>query len=212
MRYITSCGLALAFLFGTVFAQQPAPSDASERERILLERIERLERRVNELESRCAATARERSAVDTMESPRQLAGPTPPNVAAQNTTAPQAQLPNAASQNAAAQQQTPTRPTPGAASQQSSQTARANPAARPPAPPPLAAWDKDGVKIIPYGILIANVNYNSLSVDPGSIVGFALPAIPTNTPQFNISPGNTFLGVDIKWPKIGDWERSEERR
>ena len=72
------------------------------------------------------------------------------------------------------------------------------------------------MKIIPYGILIANVNYNSSPLDPGSIVGFAFPDLPSgtilsnlfpsNTPQFNISPGNTLLGVDIKWPKIGDWE------
>src|SRR5262249_37934858 len=107
MRCIASRCLALAFLFGTAFAQQPTPSDVSERERILLERIERLERRVNELESRLgAATAREGSGVDQMESPRQLTNPTPPNVAAQNTTASQAQLADAALQGAAAQQQT----------------------------------------------------------------------------------------------------------
>src|SRR5262245_8536914 len=77
MGYIASCGLALAFLFGTAFAQQPTPSDVSERERILLERIERLERRVNELESRLgAATEREGSGVDQLESPRQLTNST----------------------------------------------------------------------------------------------------------------------------------------
>jgi hypothetical protein len=75
------------------------------------------------------------------------------------------------------------------------------------APPPYAAWDKAGVKIIPFGILIANVNYNTSALDPGSFSGFAFPDIPfTNTAQFNISPGNTYLGVDIKWPKIGKWE------
>src|SRR5262245_47928275 len=73
-------------------------------------------------------------------------------------------------------------------------------------PPPYAAWEKGGVKIIPFGILIANVNYNSSSLDTGSIVGFVFPDLPFNTPQFNISPGNTFLGADIKWPKIGEWE------
>jgi len=62
------------------------------------------------------------------------------------------------------------------------------------------------VKIIPYGILITNVNYNSSALVPGSFGGFALPDTQLNNPQFNISPGNTYLGVDIKWPKIGDWE------
>jgi hypothetical protein len=171
MRFIASLNLALAFFFGTAFAQQPAPSpapsDVSERERILLERIERLERRVNELESRLDPTA---------------------------TDAGNAAKPAAPPQSIAA-----------AASQQQP-TQQPNQASQPPAPPPPAAWDKDGVKIVSFGILIANVNYNSSALDPGSIVGFALPGIPTNTAQFNVSPGNTLLGIDIKWPKIGDWE------
>src|SRR5262245_7207347 len=82
--------------------------------------------------------------------------------------------------------QNPAQSTATTASQQPAQTVqsqktRATRMAAPPAP--YAAWDKDGVKIIPYGIIIANVNYNSSAVDPGSIVGFALPDTQTNTPQ-----------------------------
>jgi hypothetical protein len=216
MRLIASCGLMLTVLIGAASAQQPAPvepstppaelwpgacdgangrlgsSGVSERERILLERIERLERRLNEMETRLNATAADGG---------KAAAP----------TAQPLQLTNAAPQ------QNPTQPTATTASQSQitqpikaqpvqAQTTRPTRKAPAPSPPPYAAWDKDGVKIIPFGILIANVNYNSSSVDPGSIVGFAFPDIPTNTPQFNISPGNTYLGVDIKWPKIGDWE------
>src|SRR5262249_23756817 len=153
----------------------------SERERILLERIERLERRLNEVETSLKATAAN-------------AGK------AAETTAQPLQLTNAAPQ------QNPAQPTATTASQQQpAQTIKAQTTrATQKAPAPYAAWDKDGVKIIPLGILIANVNYNSAGLDPGSIVGFALPEIPTTAPQFNISPGNTYLGVDIKWPKIGD--------
>src|SRR5262244_4370074 len=81
LRLIASCGLLPAVLIGAVSAQQPAPaapstqsadsapgisgaangravsSCVSERERILLERIERLERRLNEMETRLNATA-----------------------------------------------------------------------------------------------------------------------------------------------------------
>lgn len=213
MRFIASCGLALVFLFGTAFAQEPTPTappnpapnpavdcglriggatcqrqssqsvgqsvgqnvgqnvgsnvclDVSERERILLERIDRLERRVNELESRSDSAA---------------------------TAAGIAAMPVAPSQTTAAASQQRPMPQP-------------NQISRLPLPP-HAAWDKDGVKIIPFGILIANLNYNTSSLDSGSIVGFANPDIPTNTPDFDISPGNTFLGVDIHWPKIGKWE------
>ena len=46
-------------------------------------------------------------------------------------------------------------------------------AAKPPALPRYAAWDKDGVKIIP--ILIANVNYNSSPLDPAASWPFPNP-------------------------------------
>ncbi|GEM_PF-410614 len=181
MRLIALCGLTMAIIHGTAYTQQPtpiatpapapdsgarirgvayerpAPSDVSERERILLERIERLERRLSELESRLTLP----SLTNTIAVP--LA-----NIA---VSAPQSTQTN-----------------------------------QPSTPPPYAAWDKGGVKIIPYGILIANLNYNSSALTPGSFAGFAFPDAPDGTAQFNISPGNTYLGVDIKWPKIGEWE------
>jgi hypothetical protein len=159
----------------------------SERERILLERIERLERRLNEVEMRLNATA-----ADAGKAPSPTAQPL--------------QLTNVAPR------QNPAQPTATTASQQQptqtaqAQTTRATRTSSASSPPPYAAWDKDGVKIIPYGILIANVNYNTSALVPGSFGGFALPDIPLNAAQFNISPGNTYLGVDIKWPKIGEWE------
>jgi hypothetical protein len=207
MRHFISCGLMLAALIGAASAQQPAPvepstpaadsrpgmcegangrvgwSGVSERERILLERIERLERRLNEVETRLNATAADggKAAAPTAQ-PLQLTNVAP--------------------------RQSPAQPTATTASQQqSAQTVQTQTTRAPRTPlPPYAAWDKDGVKIIPYGILITNVNYNSSALVPGSFGGFALPDIQTTNPQFNISPGNTYLGVDIKWPKIGDWE------
>ena len=211
LRLIASCGLMLSILIGAASAQQPAPvepskppadlkpgisdgangqagsSGVSERERILLERIERLERRLNELETRLNATAADGG---------KAAAPTPPPL----------QLTNVAPR------QNPAQPMATTASQQQptqtsqAQTTRPTRMASAAAPAPYAAWEKGGVKIIPTGILIANINYNSSALDPGSIVGFALPSLPINAPQFNISPGNTYLGVDIKWPKIGQWE------
>jgi hypothetical protein len=208
MRLFVSRGLMLAALIGAASAQQPAPaapstpasdlkpgisdgangqaasSCASERERILLERIERLERRLNEMETRLNATAVEGGkAVAPTAQPLQLTNVAPRQNPAQSTAT-------------TASQQQPTQ----TAQAQTTRATRTAP------PGPYAAWDKDGVKIIPYGIIIANVNYNSKSFTSGSFAGFANPAIRTNTPQFNISPGNTYLGVDIKWPKIGDWE------
>jgi len=209
----------LAVLLGAASAQQPTPvapstpaagqgprvsdgangrevpSCVSERERILLERIETLERRLNEVEMRLNGTGADGGK-------------------AAATTAQPLQLTNAAPQQNPAQPTTTTAPQQQPVQTAQAQTTRTTRTAAPPAP--YAAWDKDGVKIIPYGILIANVNYNSSPLDPGSIVGFAFPnpssgiiqsnLFPSNTPQFNISPGNTLLGVDIKWPKIGKWE------
>jgi hypothetical protein len=188
LKFIALCGLTMAVIYGAVFAQQPAPAapqtplvdigarisniasnrpaspDVCERERILLERIERLERRLGELESRFDANAATLS---------------PPSLTNTNTVPP-------ANIAVSAPQSTQTN--------------------SPPAPPPYAAWDKGGVKIIPYGILIANLNYNSSALAPGSFAGFAFPNTPDGAAQFNISPGNTYLGVDIKGPKIGEWE------
>lgn len=213
--FIILSGLTLAVISGAAFSQQPAgagstttageraaSSCVSERERVLLERIEQLERRLNEVETRLNATVADGGkAAATTAQPLQLTNVAPQQNPAQPTatTASQPRLTQAI-QAQTVQAQSPRAQTVQA---QSPRVIRTAPA---PSLPRYAAWDKDGVKIIPYGIIIANVDYNSSALDPGSIVGFALPDIRTNTPQFNISPGNTFLGVDIKWPKIGDWE------
>src|SRR5262249_48291438 len=210
LSLIASCGLMLAGLIGVASAQQPAPvapstpaadpapgmsgsanggaasSCASERERILLERIERLERRLNEMETRLSATAEGGKAAAPKAQPPQLTSAAPQPKPSQPAATPPSQ--QQAAQTGQAQANRPTR------------------TAGPAPPAPYAAWEKDGVKIIPYGILIANVNYNTSGLDTGSIVGFAEPNLPINPAQFNISPGNTYLGVDIKWPKIGKWE------
>src|SRR5262245_48145 len=219
LRLFVSCLLTLAVLIGAVSAQQPAPvepstpaadlrpgicnganglvgsSGVSERERILLERIERLERRLNEMETRLNATAaQEGKAAVTTAQTLQLTNAAPQQNSDQSTAT-------------TASQQQPTQPTQAQPTQAQPTQAQPTRATRQaPSPPPYTAWEKDGVKIIPYGILIANLNYNSSALDTGSIVGFALPDLPINQPQFNISPGNTFLGADIKWPKIGKWE------
>lgn len=210
-RFVVLCGFTMAVISGKAIAQQtrpaatptpaaeigdrisrdigerPALSETPERERVLLERIERLERMIIELKSCfCSTTMGAGSGAATTAPLTELAGAAPPYVATQ---------------------QNPKSLTGGAASQQPNQTSHApQSAAAPPSQPPYAAWDKDGVKIIPYGILIANLNYNSSGLVPGSFAGFAFADVPINTAQFNISPGNTYLGVDIKWPKIGDWE------
>ncbi len=187
MRCIAIFVLALTALSRPIFAQsQPVSSEPSERERVLLERIERLERRLSEVETRLNGTAADGGTTTAPSAPPlQLTNVTPRLNPAQPTA------------TTASQQQTQT------AQSQTSRAPRMGPAT---SPPPSSAWEKGGVKIIPFGILIANVNYNTSSLDTGSIVGFAFPDIQTNKPQFNISPGNTFLGADIKWPKIGDWE------
>src|SRR5215470_8690004 len=166
MRLFISCGLMPAVLIGAASAQQPAPvepptpaadsrtgicegasgrvgsSVVSERERILLERIERLERRLNEVETRLNATAADggKAAAPTAQ-PLQLTNVAPRLNPAQPTAM-------------TASQQQPTQ----TAQAQTTRTTRKSPAAP---LPPYAAWDKDGVKIIPYGIIIANVDYNS---------------------------------------------------
>jgi hypothetical protein len=189
MRFIATCALGLLFLFEAVFAQQPTPTappnplpessrgisddanrqlssqNINERERVLLERIERLERTVNESKSRLDTTSTGNGATPTA----------PPGATVASASQPDSE-------------------------QQSKQ------ASQPPSQPPPTPWEKDGVKIIPYGTVIANVNYNSAALLPGSWSAFALPKLVPDTDQFNVSPGNTYLGVDIKWPKIGDWE------
>src|SRR5262245_33973722 len=118
MRLFVSCGLMLAALIGAASAQQPAPvapstpavdlrtgisdganeregsSCVSERERILLERIERLERRLNELETRLNATAADggKVAAPTAQ-PLQLTNVAPRQNPAQSTATTMSQQP-----------------------------------------------------------------------------------------------------------------------
>lgn len=68
------------------------------------------------------------------------------------------------------------------------------------------AWDKAGVKIVPFGVFVVNANFNSSTLVPGSFGLFALPDLAINQEQTNISPGNTYLGVDIKGGRVGQWE------
>jgi hypothetical protein len=70
-------------------------------------------------------------------------------------------------------------------------------------------WEKAGVTIVPFGVLVANVNFNSSSLAPGSMGFFALPHASgpsINQQQFVISAGNTFVGVDVSGAKAGEWE------
>src|SRR5262245_10262749 len=186
LRVIVSCGLLLAVLIVAASAQQPAPvesskpasdlrpvnsdgangqsgsSGMSERERILLERIERLERRLNEVETRINATAADGGkAAPPKAQPLQLTNVAPRQYPAQptSTTAPQ-QLPTQSTQARSTQAQSTQAQSTQAQSTQAQKTrATRTPAAKSPAP--YAAWEKDGVKIIPFGIVIANINYNS---------------------------------------------------
>src|SRR5262245_48764762 len=112
------CGLALTALSGLAFAQsQPASSDVSERERVLLERIEGLERRLNEVETRLNATVADgRTTIVAPAASRQL----PPAAPFRLTPAPPLQLTNVAPR------QTPAHPMATTASpQQPTQTGQA---------------------------------------------------------------------------------------
>jgi hypothetical protein len=83
MRCIVLYGFSLAILSGLTFAQsQPASPAVTERERILLERIERLERRVNELESRLESAARAAGTAASQSPSPQPANAERPNAAA----------------------------------------------------------------------------------------------------------------------------------
>jgi hypothetical protein len=66
------------------------------------------------------------------------------------------------------------------------------------------AWTKGKVKIIPFGFAVCNVAYNTASLFPGSYALYANPHNAFNQTQFEISPQNTLLGVDIIGPKVGD--------
>src|SRR5262249_20754496 len=65
------------------------------------------------------------------------------------------------------------------------------------------AWTKGKVKIVPFGFAVCNVAYNTAFLVPGSYALYANPKNAFDQTQFEISPQNTLLGVDITGPKVG---------
>src|SRR4051794_22870578 len=59
------------------------------------------------------------------------------------------------------------------------------------------AWRKGPVSLVPFGVGIVNVNYNTRRLFQGSYALYAYPGDFFDRSQFEISPQNTFLGVDI---------------
>lgn len=66
------------------------------------------------------------------------------------------------------------------------------------------AWRKGPVRIVPFGVGIFNVNYNTRSLFQGSYSFYAEPNNVFNRSDFDMSPQNSFLGVDITGPAVGD--------
>src|SRR5262245_142942 len=58
----------------------------------------------------------------------------------------------------------------------------------------------------PFAIVVANANFNAKTLVPGSIAYFAAPDADLNTGQFNVSGGNSFFGVDLRGPKVGNYQ------
>ena len=54
-----------------------------------------------------------------------------------------------------------------------------------------------------FGELVLNANYNTHTMVVGSIPGFVQILSAATTSQFNVSPGNTFLGVTATPPRFG---------
>ena len=54
-----------------------------------------------------------------------------------------------------------------------------------------------------FGELVVNTNYNTSTMVVGSIPGFVQIRSAATTGQFNVSPGNTFLGVSATPPRLG---------
>ena len=54
-----------------------------------------------------------------------------------------------------------------------------------------------------FGELVVNTNYNTSTMVVGSIPGFVQIRSAGTTGQFNVSPGNTFLGVSATPPRLG---------
>lgn len=60
-----------------------------------------------------------------------------------------------------------------------------------------------GIRWTFFGELVVNANYNTSTMVVGSIPGFVQIRSPATTGQFNVSPGNTFLGVTATPPRLG---------
>jgi len=54
-----------------------------------------------------------------------------------------------------------------------------------------------------FGELVVNTNYNTSTMVVGSIPGFVQIRSAATTGQFNVSPGNTFLGASATPPRLG---------
>jgi len=60
-----------------------------------------------------------------------------------------------------------------------------------------------GIRWTFFGELVLNANYNTATMVVGSIPGFVQIRSPATTGQFNVSPGNTYLGVTAAPPRFG---------
>ena len=60
-----------------------------------------------------------------------------------------------------------------------------------------------GIQWTFFGELVVNADYNTATMVVGSIPSFVQIRSPATTAQFNVSPGNTFLGVVATAPRLG---------
>ncbi|HSP18853.1 MAG TPA: hypothetical protein VLQ79_05020, partial [Myxococcaceae bacterium] len=60
-----------------------------------------------------------------------------------------------------------------------------------------------GIRWTFFGELVVNANYNTATMVVGSIPSFVQIPSAATTAQFNVSPGNTFLGVVAAPPRLG---------
>jgi hypothetical protein len=70
--------------------------------------------------------------------------------------------------------------------------------------PPSPSVETLGVRWTFFGELVLNTNYNTHTMVVGSIPGFVQVRSAATTAQFNVSPGNTFIGVSATPPRFGD--------
>ena len=74
------------------------------------------------------------------------------------------------------------------------------PLAGPPASPSVQGL---GLRWTFFGELVLSANYNTHTMVVGSIPGFVQIRSSATTSQFNVSPGNTYLGVTAAPPRFG---------